>query len=144
MFRHYLIKAVDLHVRACRISGSGSNFSLSALDSFVLAQLEELGELTARTMFGGVGLYCGGIFFGIIARDQLYLKTDSRNRADFEQAGSRPFQPYPDRPGTMQYYEVPLAVLESAPELVEWARQAVEVGRWASQRKPHTPGGHHE
>ena len=39
MFRHYLIKAVDLHVRACRISGSGSNFSLSALDSFVLAQL---------------------------------------------------------------------------------------------------------
>jgi hypothetical protein len=25
-------------------------------------------------MFGGVGLYCDGIFFGLIARDQLYLE----------------------------------------------------------------------
>lgn len=50
MFRHYLIKAVgclgrqDLHVRACRISGSGSNFSLSVLDSFVLAHLYSHGS----------------------------------------------------------------------------------------------------
>jgi DNA transformation protein len=85
--------------------------------SFVLDQLEELGDVTPRAMFGGVGLYCSGIFFGIIAADVLYLKVDEINRPDFERAGSKPFTPYAQRSGTMQYWAVPLAILESAPEL---------------------------
>src|SRR5688572_21947756 len=35
--------------------------------AFVLEQLRDAGEITPRAMFGGVGLYCDGIFFGIIA-----------------------------------------------------------------------------
>src|SRR5438045_7211029 len=54
-----------------------------AFRSFVLDQLEEVGEVTARSMFGGVGLYHRGIFFGIIARDSLYLKVGDANRADY-------------------------------------------------------------
>jgi DNA transformation protein len=80
-------------------------------------------------MFGGTGLYRDGLFFGIIARDALYLKVDDTNRQDYERAGSGPFKPYEDRAGTMQYYAVPLDVLESAPELVAWARKAVSVAR---------------
>ena len=76
-------------------------------------------------MFGGVGLYCDGLFFGIIARDVLYLKTGAANKADYEAAGMPPFKPYPHRPTTMQYHAVPPGVLESAPELVRWARKAV-------------------
>src|SRR5438876_1570946 len=76
--------------------------------SFVLDQLEELGDVTPRAMFGGVGLYRRGVFFGILARDTLYLKVDETNRAQYERAGMKPFRPYPDRPGTMQYYAVPL------------------------------------
>jgi DNA transformation protein len=94
---------------------------------FVLDQLADLGDVTARSMFGGVGLYSGDLFFGIIARDVLYLKVDDATRPAFEAAGSAPFAPYPDRPATMQYYEVPLAVLESAADLVGWARDAVAV-----------------
>lgn len=93
--------------------------------AFVLDQLDDLGGVTAKSMFGGTGLYCRGLFFGIVARDQLYLKVDGETRAEFENAGSRPFKPYADRPGTMQYYNVPVDVLESAPELVRWARRAV-------------------
>ena len=98
-----------------------------AFKSFVLDQLEELGDVTPRSMFGGVGLYRRGIFFGIIAADVLYLKVDATNRPDYERAGTQPFKPYPDRAGTMQYYAVPVDVLESGLQLAAWARKAVEV-----------------
>ena len=96
---------------------------------FVLDQLEELGDVAARSMFGGVGLYHRGVFFGIVAGDVLYLKVDESNRAEYVRAGMQPFRPYRDRRGTMQYYAVPLEVLESAAELAAWARRAVAVGR---------------
>ena len=76
-------------------------------------------------MFGGVGLYHRGVFFGLLARDTLYLKVDDANRPDYKAAGMKPFRPYPGRRGSMRYYAVPLDVLESAPELAAWARKAV-------------------
>jgi DNA transformation protein len=75
--------------------------SSSGFEAFVLDQLCGLGDVTARKMFGGVGLYCDGWFFGIIARDELFLKVDSRTRGAYETAGSHPFRPYSDRPTTM-------------------------------------------
>jgi len=103
--------------------------------SFVLDQLEELGDVTSRSMFGGVGLYSRRLFFGIIARDTLYLKVDDVNRPEYERAGMKPFKPYPGRPGTMRYYGVPVDVLESAPELASWALKAVAAaGRAASEK----------
>lgn len=99
--------------------------------SFVLDQLDELGDVTPRSMFGGVGLYRRGVFFGILARDVLYLKVDEENRGDYERAGMAPFKPYRDRPGTMQYYAVPVDVLESAFELAAWARKSIA----AAERK---------
>ena len=103
--------------------------------SFVLDQLEELGNVTPKSMFGGVGLYRDGLFFGIIAGDVLYLKADDRTRVTFERAGSTPFKPYPDRAGTMQYYSVPIGVVESPPELARWARDAVAVASRATSRR---------
>jgi DNA transformation protein and related proteins len=102
-----------------------------AFRQFVLDQLEELGDVTPRSMFGGVGLYRRGVFFGIIARDVLYLKVDDTTRADYEREGMHPFRPYPRRGGTMKYYAVPVGVLESAAELVSWARKAVVVAESA-------------
>ena len=76
-------------------------------------------------MFGGVGLYRRGVFFGILAADVLYLKVDDSNRNDYVSAGMGPFKPYAHRSGTMQYYAVPPSVLESAPELAQWARRSI-------------------
>jgi DNA transformation protein len=101
----------------------------AAFKSFVLDQLDDLGDVVPRSMFGGVGLYSRGVFFGIIARDVLYLKADETTRGEYKRAGMKPFMPYPDRAGTSQYYAVPVGVLESASELVEWARKAVAVAR---------------
>ena len=52
----------------------------SSFEVFVVDQLSELGTVTSRKMFGGVGLYCDDRFFGLIAHDQLYLKVDDSNR----------------------------------------------------------------
>jgi DNA transformation protein and related proteins len=105
--------------------------------SFVIDQLDGLGEVTSKAMFGGVGLYCGDLFFGLIARDALYLKVDDDNRPDYQRAGMKPFRPFADRPGTMGYYEVPTDILESASDLTEWARRSVR----AAERS-RTKGGH--
>ena len=106
----------------------------AAFKAFVIDQLDDLDDVVTRAMFGGVGLYQRGVFFGIMARDRLYLKVDEVNRPDYERVGSRPFKPYPDRSGTMQYYEVPVEVLESALELTEWARKAVAAARRVAGR----------
>lgn len=103
-----------------------------AFKAFVLDQLEDLGDVVPRSMFGGVGLYAGGVFFAIIARDVLYMKADDTTRGDYERAGMEPFRPYPDRAGSAQYYAVPVGVLEAASELVEWARKAVAVAARAN------------
>jgi DNA transformation protein len=97
--------------------------------SFVLDQLEELGDVTPKSMFGGVGLYQRGTFFGILARDTLYLKVGDSNLADYEDARMKPFKPYPNRSGTMKYYAVPLDVLESPIDLAAWARKAIAVAK---------------
>ncbi len=115
-----------------RVKRTGRDRSLagsSGFRDFVLDQLSDLGDVRARSMFGGAGLYRGEFFFGIIARDVLYLKVDDENRPDYERAGMEAFRPYPDRPGTMKYYAVPTSVLESAPELVRWAKRAVAAAR---------------
>lgn len=104
-------------LKSMRVSGN--------VRDFVLDQLAGLDSLRARPMFGGVGLYAGDVFFGIVAADVLYLKVDDSTRAEYEAAGSTPFTPYADRPTSMSYYAVPVEVLESAPALVEWARRAV-------------------
>src|SRR6185312_6505696 len=67
-----------------------------AFRRFVLDQLEELGDVADRSMFGGVGLYHRGVFFGIIARDTLYLKVGDANRSDYKRARMKAFRPYPN------------------------------------------------
>jgi DNA transformation protein len=98
----------------------------SAFAAFVVDQLSGLDDLTARAMFGGVGLYCGGVFFGVIAGDVLYFKTDDVTRPTYLRLRMKPFMPYGKKGGGQRrYYSVPLEVLESPPTLAEWARAAV-------------------
>ena len=95
---------------------------------FILEQLATAGRVTPRAMFGGVGLYLDGLFFALIDDDTLYFKSDDTTRARYEQAGSKPFCPFPDQPDkSMAYWQVPAEVLEDADELAAWAREAMGV-----------------
>jgi DNA transformation protein len=121
--------------KTTRDSRSKTTLAVSpAFKAFVLDQLEELGDVVMRSMFGGIGLYRRGTFFGILARDTLYLRADDWTRPELEAAGSRTFKPYPNRSVEMSYYSVPIGVLESPPELVRWCRQALAAAARAATR----------
>ena len=106
--------------------------------TFVLEQLAGLPGVTSRRMFGGVGLYCDELFFGLIDDDALYLRADDSNRADFLTRGMGAFRPYADRPQlSMSYYEAPAEVLENPAALVSWAQRSVGVARAAAGTATH-------
>ena len=98
---------------------------------YVLEQLDEVGEVNVRRMFGGYGLYLDGAFFAIISRDNvLYFKVDASTQADYEALGMQQFTP-------LHYYEVPVEVLEDRAQLAIWARKAYDVAlRQAAAKTP--------
>ena len=104
---------------------------------FVADWMSPLGEITSRSMMGGYVLYCGGTVFALLANSTLHLKVDDLTRPRFEALGLKPFQPFPDQPGTMQYYPPPAEFFEDADAMLEWGQAAVECGRRAlAKRKP--------
>lgn len=102
----------------------------------VLDQLACLGRVSARNMFGGVGLYLDDLFFALIADDVLYFKVDDTTRGAYESLGMAAFKPYRNRLMTMAYYEVPTEALEDMDHLQSWGREAVEVARRARAAQP--------
>jgi DNA transformation protein len=98
---------------------------------YVIDQLAAWADVSVRKMFGGAGLYCDGIMFGLIADDIAYLKVDDSNREDFVKAGSSPFNPFPDKVKTtvMPYYEVPADILENKDLLGKWSERSLAVAR---------------
>ncbi|MBZ5622653.1 MAG: TfoX/Sxy family protein [Acidobacteriia bacterium] len=98
---------------------------------FLLDWLAPLGEITSRSMMGGYILYCDGAVFALVADNALYLKADDATRPRFEALGLTPFRPFPDKPGTMQFYPPPVEFFEDTDVMAEWGRAAVEVGRRA-------------
>lgn len=90
---------------------------------FVLDQLSNLPDVTCRAMFGGYGLYCGKVFFGIIHTGRLYFKTNATTAPRYREREMKPFRPN-DTQTLKNYYEVPVDVLEDAGALTVWAQQA--------------------
>ena len=91
--------------------------------------LNQVTEVTDRAMFGGVGMYCEGLFFALMDNDKLYFKVDDTNRSDYEAAGSGPFYPFGDESMVMQYYQVPDEVLDDPQTLRDWISKSVKVAR---------------
>jgi DNA transformation protein len=104
---------------------------------YILEQLSGLARVTSLRMFGGFGLYCDGLFFGLIFTDTLYFKVDDKNRGDYESRGMARFKPYADKPHlSMSYYEVPVDVLEDSEQLVAWARRSVDASLSSAKETP--------
>ena len=107
--------------------------------SFKTFVLEQLGRriygVRGRSMFGGVGIYAGHLFFGLIADDTLYFKVDESNRPEFEARGMDPFRPYGEEGEVMQYYRVPDDLLDDPEALGEWAEKSIMAARRAKGRR---------
>ena len=95
--------------------------------TYLLDMLADLGDVHARAMFGGFGIYRDGVMVGLIADGVFYLKVDDGNRPKFEAEGSQPFsyrRKGKKKPVEMSYWEVPVDVLENPRSLCEWTRDA--------------------
>jgi DNA transformation protein and related proteins len=53
--------------------------------------LADFGPVSIRNMFGGAGVYAGGVMFAILDDDVLYLKTDETFARTFRDEGMEPF-----------------------------------------------------
>ena len=118
-----------------RESGYRSAVAISAeFLSYVLEQLSTLSRVSSRRLFGGIGLYCEDVVFGLISGEVLYFKVGDDNRADYAARGMAPFRPYVDRPQvSLSYFEVPADVLEDTEACGVWARRAVAAARAKGQ-----------
>jgi len=104
---------------------------------FLKDQLRGLGQVTARRMFSGAGLYCDGVIFALLLRDTLYFKVDDINRAAYEAEGLEPFS-YEARGKTVTigaYWRVPERLFDEPDEMLDWARAALAAGRRAEAKK---------
>jgi len=78
-------------------------------------------------MFGGHGVYCDGVFVGIVHDDALYLKADAVNRAEFERAGCEIFgYSRKGKVATLNFYRAPEDAMDAPQRMLPWARKALE------------------
>lgn len=91
---------------------------------FVVDQLEGVGDITVRKMFGGFGIYSEGTFFAIISDGVLYFKTNEKTRQRYSDAGMDCFCPSEEQV-LKNYFEVPPDILENREEICEWATEAI-------------------
>lgn len=111
----------------------------ASFKTYVMEQLGGAGRLSARAMFGGVGLYWEGAFFALIDDDTLFLKVDEVTRPSFSELGARPFDPYKNGQPMEGYYEAPAEILEDRARLAEWRERAVEAAIRAKRRRTKGP-----
>lgn len=92
---------------------------------WLLEQLDELGGVTAKRMFGGAALYRDGAIFAIAFDDALFVKASPSVRRELAAGGHRPFVPPRGRP-SRTYFAVPDDVLEDSTRLAAWCRRALD------------------
>lgn len=98
-----------------------------------------LGGVSARRMFGGAGLYCDGVMFGLIDDGRVFLKTDAALKAVLAAEGavawiySSARQPWPEE---TSYWSLPGGAEDDPEEAVMWARRALAVAQAIKAAKP--------
>ena len=104
--------------------------------ALVLDQLARIApDVRGKRMFGGLGIYSKELFFALADRDRLYVKADDQTRPQFEQQGWTAFRPFGDDRMTLQYYELPLEVIENIERLRPWAELALAAARRRGKTK---------
>lgn len=108
----------------------------AAFLDFACELFSGIGQVSARRMFGGAGLYAEGMMFALIADDVIYLKADPALAAALEAEGCGPFIYDGGKSGKahqMNYWRLPDAALDD-PEIAEsWGRRALDVARAAKR-----------
>jgi len=108
---------------------------MSEFVEYLQELFREFGDVDARRMFGGYGIYRHGVMFGLVADDTLYLKADKETEPLFT-ARDLPSFTYKKKGKTvaLSYYMAPEEALEDPTELCRWAEQAYGVAMKAANK----------
>ena len=109
----------------------------------LLDLLSPIGDVRARSMFGGWGFYHADKMFALVVFETFHVKADDLSRGEFESIGLKPFI-YDGAGGkrvVVSYYSVPADALEASPVLCEWARKGIDAAARASAGKRKAKAG---
>jgi DNA transformation protein len=97
------------------------------------------GPVQIKRMFGGLGVFADGLMFALVARGELYMKSEPDTEPLFEAAGSRPFAYSRSGrdPVKMGYYRLPEDAFEDGDEFLKWARISHATALKAAAAKIH-------
>ena len=84
---------------------------------FIVDQIENAGDITAKKMFGEYGIFSNKKIFGLICDNKLYIKPTNAGRAFIKDAVEAP--PYPGAKNSF--------LIEDKIEDREWLSQLVQV-----------------
>ncbi|MCB0642716.1 MAG: TfoX/Sxy family protein [Phaeodactylibacter sp.] len=95
---------------------------------YMLDQLSEIPDVTAKKMFGGVGFFINGKMFGAVMPNEtaFRLKVKDSNRAAYEAAGMEDYT-HPTSNRKMPYYTVPEEIVADPHKLAEWAQLSIAI-----------------
>lgn len=98
---------------------------------YLLDLLEPIGRVESGRFFGGTGLTCDSVQFGMVMGTTLYFVVDDSTRPDYEAAGMSPFSYSTKKREVLvkRYYEVPVEILEDREALIDWAAESIEIAR---------------
>src|SRR6266481_1970468 len=104
---------------------------------FLREQLEPLGSITMRRMFGKTGVFCDGFMLGMVRDNTLYFRVDDENQAVFKEAESFPPLNYQKKGGTIDlaFWRAPERLFDEPDELVMWAQAALAAARRVAAKK---------
>lgn len=108
----------------------------TAFADFVLEQMTDIPDVAKRALFGGFGIYRGGLMFALIANEQLYFKVDEILAQEFIAMGLPPFV-YSGKNGStaLKYHLAPEAVFEEAEQMARWSDKAYQCAVRAAVEK---------
>ena len=102
---------------------------------FIRDLFSQFRPVTVKRMFGGAGVYCEGLMFGLVFDGAIFLKVDETSIPDFEREGSQPFvytrAKSPDRVGrhSLSYWRLPERLYDDPDELAVWAGRALAIAQ---------------
>ncbi|MGB5438733.1 MAG: TfoX/Sxy family protein [Gammaproteobacteria bacterium] len=104
--------------------------------SHVLDLMQSLGQVRARRMFGGYGIFLDRLMFALIADETLYLKADQKSANAFKARGLEAFSYYKKgRKYSMSYFQAPEQTLEHPEAMSDWANMAYAAATRSASEK---------
>jgi len=108
---------------------------MSEFVEYLKEVLSGVGDVRARRMFGGYGLFHNDLMIGLVADDVLYLKADGQSAKSFSDKGLEQFEYIKNgKPMKMSYFMAPEEIFDDPTEARKWVSLAYDAA--LRSRKP--------